>query len=106
TKLTARDLESLWEGLLDRDRLTRFAAVRALADNPAESLPFLRERVKVVPRVDSERISRLVQELEHADFNVRRAAARELRKLGDLALPALEKAGEHNYDGIARRLLQ
>src|SRR5262249_31410104 len=101
-----RALDALWEDLGGRDSLALDAAVRILAALPDQAVPLLRERLKPVPRVDSERVVQLVAGLNNPDFNARKRAAAELRQLGDLALPALRQSLEKGFSEIGRRILQ
>jgi hypothetical protein len=104
--LSAQTLAALWDDLRGEDRLALQEAVRTLAGAPGPALPFLRERLKPVPAVDAQRITQLVADLGKNDFNERKRAAVELRKLGDLAVPALRQATEKGFDEITRRMLE
>src|SRR6266540_4273887 len=56
------------------------------------TVPFLAERLRPVPRVQDERLTRLIADLDSAQFQVRSRASKELEQLGELAEPALRKA--------------
>jgi hypothetical protein len=103
--LAEKEVEALWEDLRGDDPLALYGAVRALAAAPQQTLPFLRRRLKPVPPIDSQRIDQLVADLTQEDFNARKRAARELRQLGDLALPALRAAVLRNRGTVQERLL-
>jgi hypothetical protein len=82
-----------------------YEAIRILAAAPPRALPFLRERLKPIPAVDSARIDKLVKQLGDGSYAERKKAAVELRKLGDLALPALRQANARgSYDEVTRRI--
>jgi hypothetical protein len=98
-------LADLWDDLRGEDRVALYDAIRTLAAGSKQSLPLLREKLHAVPAVDTQRINQLVTELEKEDFNGRKKAAVELRKLGDLAIPALQQAAEKNYDEVLRSFL-
>jgi WD40 repeat protein len=98
-------LSKLWANLLGEDALAHYAAVRALAAVPEQSLPFLRERLQPVPLVDSQRITNLVAALDKEEYNERKRAATELHQLGELALPALREAERNSRGEISRRIL-
>lgn len=102
-KPSERELTVLWGQFAGADRAARYEAVRLLAGSPAEVMPFLRERLRPVPAIDSQHTAQLVAELSKPDFNDRKRAAVELRKLGDLALPAL-RASENRSDDVVRRM--
>ncbi len=92
--LSPSDRVRFWDDLKSDNPLKRYEAIRVLAGSPDQALPLVREHVKPVPKVDSERIKQLVASLSSGSFNERKKAAGELRKLGDLALPALQRAEE------------
>jgi hypothetical protein len=101
-----RDLAALWEELGGEDRLGAYEAIRTLAASPEQALPFLGERLKPVESIDPVRTSRLVADLHSESFGERKRAAAELRKLGDLALPALRKATENSRAPVLSRMLE
>jgi len=106
-RLPANAIESLWRDLLDSDPLTGYAAVHNLAARPEQALALLRERVKPVPAIDAQHVAQLVETLKGEDFDARKRAAVELRKLGDLALPGLRKGNEGgHFTVITRRMLE
>src|SRR5262249_48722069 len=53
--------------------------------------PFLREQLRPAPQPDASKIGQWLADLEGRKFSVRDRATRELEKLGDLAVPALQK---------------
>jgi WD40 repeat protein len=104
--LPERALEALGDDLSSDDPVMRYAAVRNLAAAPAQALAFLRTRLRPVPVVDPQRITQLVADLEKDDLGDRKRAAGELRRLGDLALPALRQAEQRSHGMVLRRLLE
>jgi sugar lactone lactonase YvrE len=104
--LSDKEAEGLWDALLEGDALAVYGAARALAAAPDQALPLLRRHLRPVAPVDAQRLTQLVAELKNEDFNTRKRAAGELRRLGDLAIPALRQAGEKQYDEVLRRMLQ
>jgi hypothetical protein len=98
-------LEALWDTLSGDDPRDLFGSVRVLAAAPAQSVPFLRKRLAAVPQVDVEQINRLVAEVQKGDYNARKKAVRELRKIGAAAAPALHRSQERGYDELLRRLM-
>src|SRR5262249_4137277 len=97
-KLGEKTLQGLWEDLLG-DGLAQYGALALMAEIPAQSLPFLRERIKPVAEVPPQKLKDLMANLHSSDFNVRKRAARELRGLGELALPALRGARTSDFAG-------
>jgi hypothetical protein len=98
-------LEGLWEVLRGDEPLDLFGSVQTLAASPAQTVSFLRKKLAAAPKVDTERIDRLVADLQKGDYNARKRAVVELRKIGRAALPALHKTQEMGgYDEFIRRL--
>ena len=58
----------------------------------AQAVPFLQERLKPVAAVDGKRLAQLIAHLDSDEFTARQKATEALERLGDLAVPALEKA--------------
>jgi hypothetical protein len=105
-ELTDKSLAALWEDLSAADPLSIYGATQVLAANPRQGMPFLQERLKPVPPVDSARIVKLIQDLQNEEFSVRKRAAIQIRKLGELAVPALRQASENNSDEMTRKWLE
>jgi hypothetical protein len=83
-------VESLWQDLGGENASEAHRAVWKLASTPDVSLPFLARRVAPAAERDPARLPRLIAELDHDDFAVRDAAARELLEFRELARPALQ----------------
>jgi hypothetical protein len=78
-----------------------------MAETPAPTVAFLREKLKPVPAVDSAQIQQLITDLRSEEFNQRKKAATELRKFGELALPAMREAQQKaGYDEVLNMLAQ
>src|SRR5262249_13808607 len=95
-KLSDRELASAWADLAGNDSAKAYAAIWSLADAPADAVPFLRARVRpaVAPTADAS--GKTIARLDAAAFADREAAEKELRDLGESAVPALRarlKAG-------------
>jgi WD40 repeat protein len=91
-KLGRAQLDSLWEDLSGGDAPKAYRAIGALARSPAESVPFLRGRVRPAATVDLGRVSGLLKELDAEAFGVRERAEREIARVGDQAESALRRA--------------
>ena len=99
-------LDVLWDALRSDDPLDQFGSREALAAVPAQAVALLRKRVAPATAGDTERINRLVADLQKDDYNARKKAIIELRKIGAAALPALRKTQERGgFDELTRRLL-
>ncbi len=90
-ELSPPDLELEWSALRGEDAAKAHRAVWALAADPRQALPLLKERLRPVPPADGKRVARLIADLDNDDFDVREEATRELTKLSG-AEPALRKA--------------
>ncbi len=97
-------LDALWDSLRSEDPVDTFGCMQALAATPKEAVSYLRKRVSPVPKADQERIDRLVADLQKGDYNARKRAVVELRKIGAPAAPALRRSQEHGFDELLRRL--
>jgi hypothetical protein len=91
--LSRQQMEKLWDDLISRDVTVAGPAVRTFVAGRKDTLPFLLERLGVKPaRPTAKRILRLIEELDHDEFQVRAKAFGDLERLGDSALPFLRKA--------------
>jgi hypothetical protein len=90
--LSDKDLARLWDDLAGEDAARAWQAVCRLAASPAESVPFLRGRLRPVAEPDPRQLARLIADLDSDRFEVRGQAQRDLEKLGELAAPALREA--------------
>jgi WD40 repeat protein len=94
-KLSPRELEGCWGALAGEAAGRALQAVHALAASPGQSVPFLKERLRVVRSAkgpSDEELARLVRELDSDSFAVRQRAEAELAKAGRWAEAALRRA--------------
>jgi hypothetical protein len=84
-------LEQLWADLASSDEGKSARALLALAANPRQSVPLLRERLRPV-KVDARRVARLLEQLDSDSFQERESAHQELEYLGKYVKADLEKA--------------
>jgi RNA polymerase sigma factor (sigma-70 family) len=84
-------LEDLWSDL-GAAATRAYRAVWQLASAGKQAVPFLRQRLRPIPALDRQQISRLLADLDSKQFPVREKATKELEKLGDLVGPFLSKA--------------
>jgi hypothetical protein len=90
-ELKVSEVETCWKELAGATVLQATEHVRLLTAGPKQTVPYLRERLHPVPEVDAKVLARLIAELGHERFPVRQKAEDELEKLGERAVPALEK---------------
>ncbi len=89
--LSADQQDRLWAALASDDGTEAYKAIGRLIARPAETLPLLRSRLHPAAP-PTERVRRLLKDLDSADFAKREAASRELAKLGERAESALREA--------------
>jgi WD40 repeat protein len=90
-ELQAEELKTLWSDLIGDDADKASSSIRRLASAPKQTTPFLAERVKPAAPPDVKKIAKWIADLDSDNFKTRAIAAEELEKLGELAIPALEK---------------
>src|SRR5262249_54232784 len=90
-ELPAAEVETLWGDLAGVDATKALQGVHKLAGAPGQAVPFLAERLKPAARIDPQKISGWIAELESEKFAVRQDAASNLVKAGEQAVPALQK---------------
>ena len=88
----AEKQETLWAELGTEDHARAERAMARLAAEPAKSIPFLQKKLPPVPILDRDRVARWLTDLDSDDFSVRERATEELRKLREVAEPALTRA--------------
>jgi len=84
------DLARLWDVLADADaaRAERGAATMMAC---RDAVTWLTGRMRPAPFVDEARLRRLLADLDHPRFAIRKEATRQLEQLGALAVPALRR---------------
>jgi WD40 repeat protein len=102
--LSAAELERCWADLAG-ESAAGYRAVARLASSGAQTARLLQGRLRPAVAADAKRLQRLIADLNSDQFETREKASRELAKLDELAVPALEKAlaGKPDLE-VARRL--
>jgi dipeptidyl aminopeptidase/acylaminoacyl peptidase len=104
-KLAPEVLTALWEGLRGEDPWLNHAILANLAAVPDQTVTFLRERLRPAPQADADRIVKLAADVQNEDYNTRKKALVQLRKLGEAALPALRDAQTQGNTQILNMLV-
>ncbi len=92
TKLDPKHLQDLWADLANEDAAKAYQAIYTLIVGGKETVTFFQQQLPPVPvSVHAQRIARLLADLDDNEYAVREKASDELARLGDLALPALQK---------------
>jgi hypothetical protein len=102
-KLSARDLDRLWDGLSDGDPVKAYEALRTLAAAPSQAIPELRQRLRPAAKVDAAAVKRQIAGLDSAEFDEREKAHAGLTAVGEAALPALREATKSPSAEVRRR---
>ncbi len=98
------DLEGWWTDLGSADAAKAFRAIQQMIQAPQRTLAFVNKQVHPVPPVDTQRIGRLIAQLDAKEFEKRGAAERELAKLGELAELQLRRVlADHPSVELRRR---
>jgi WD40 repeat protein len=90
-ELKEGDLETCWGELRNGDGEKAYDAILKLAGSPRLAVPYLAERIKPATPADPSKLKKLIVDLDSDDFTERANATEELEKLGELAVPALQK---------------
>ncbi|HYT88598.1 MAG TPA: PQQ-binding-like beta-propeller repeat protein [Gemmataceae bacterium] len=106
TDASRAELETLWADLASADAKNAFRAAADLVAVPAQSVPFLCERLKPVAGVPPQSIVNHIKDLNNVQFEAREKARRALEKMGDLAEPALRQTLEEKPSLEARRRVE
>jgi WD40 repeat protein len=84
--------EQLWQDLASGDAAEAHRALCQLVRDSGSGVTLLREKLRPVPAVPTQRVKRLLQQLEAESYAEREEASMELEKMGDAILPALRGA--------------
>jgi WD40 repeat protein len=84
-------LERLWADLASAEAGVGWRAVRALAEAPTASIPFLAGRIRAPLMPNARQIGRLIAALDSDEFEERQRAFAELRRLGQHAEELLRR---------------
>lgn len=91
-ELTPKQLESAWTKMASTESAKGVQGC-AILYGAKQAIPFLKDNLKLqVPEVNEQRLSKLIEDLDHDAFQAREKAEAELASLGLAAIPALQKA--------------
>jgi RNA polymerase sigma factor (sigma-70 family) len=93
----------LWADLGGDNVAAAYTAMGELAASPRQASAVCRKHILPVPTFDSERLPRLLRDLDSDTFAAREAARQGLEKLSEAAEPALRKVLEGTPSPEARR---
>jgi Tol biopolymer transport system component len=90
-ELSADEVARLWDELASDSPTVAYDAQHKLAAAHDQAVALIQARLRPVLPADAERVRRLVADLEHERFEVRRRAADELERFGELAETELRR---------------
>jgi hypothetical protein len=99
-------IDPLWTDLAGADAPTAYSAMQKLVEGQARAVETFAARLRATPDIPVERLRRRVVELDHAQFGVRQAAARELARDIDQAEPVLRASLQDNPSAERRRQIE
>jgi len=91
-RLSQEKLTACWQSLASLDAARAYQAMRTLATASDQAVPVLAKDLLLRKKPDPQRVARLLADLDSEEFRVRAQANEELKKLGEAAVPALQKA--------------
>ena len=95
-ELDSTTLNQLWKDLRSESAALAYRAIWKLARTPGQALPFLTEKLRPVPPIPPERITRLIKDLDSDSFTIRAEATEKLSDFGELIESALTKTQAAN----------
>lgn len=101
-----RSMDRLWTDLNGRDAMLAYQAVWQLAAVPAKAVPFLAARCPVPGVKERQQAAQLIANLESTNFKLRQEATSNLKKMGLLALPILQREKQNKHSLECTRRLQ
>ncbi len=99
----AAALGTAWNDLAGRDAKAAYQALQVLASAPAQSVAFLRERLRPAPPLDRKQVERWLADLDSDEFAQREKAVRELERLGERVEAPLRRLLAGSPSAEARR---
>ena len=89
-RLSPGDDDLLWAALARDDAAEAYQTINALVSAPEQAVFLMERRLPSAPEPDTDRISRLIADLDDDVYAVRLKAQQELEKLGDTAARAMK----------------
>jgi RNA polymerase sigma factor (sigma-70 family) len=104
--LDAAAVQNCWNDLTAGEAKAAHDSINALIGSPRQSVSFLRDRLQPVPALEPGLIAKLVQQLGADQFKIREEAQAQLLKIGDAALPYINKELARNLPLEAKQRLE
>ncbi len=106
TRLSPKELETLWADLAGEDGRKAQAAVWTFVAMPQTTVPLLKKNLQPAQELAPDRLRRLLSDLDSTTSAVREAASKELEQLGDVVEPALHRALQEEPSTEARKRIE
>jgi hypothetical protein len=90
--LQGKEQEQRWQELEGGDAKKAFTAICDLIAAPEGTVAFLKEHLQPAPAVDLKLVTRLIANLDDSAYRIRQKATADLLKLGESAVPSIQKA--------------
>jgi len=103
---TAKEMDDLWTDLSADDAGKAWRGIQTLARAGKHTTDLVRERLKPATPPDLKKLGGWVADLDSTNFGKRTAAAIELEKLGELAVPALKQVLDSKPSPEVRRRVE
>jgi len=100
--LKASELEALWRDLASTDAAVAHRALWTLAAEGPQATSYAAERLQPIPRLEPEKLTQWIGDLDSDDFKVREHATKELATHGEAAREALRRALTESTSAEAR----
>lgn len=100
-KPDARQIEHWWNDLASEDSRRAYAALWGLSAAPEQTLRLLRDRLRAAPAVTTDKLQKLIGELDSEAFPRREFASEQLAAMGEQAQAALEAALKRSHPSRA-----
>jgi WD40 repeat protein len=104
--LRAKEFDRLWADLASSDAKKAGKGLQTLIAGSNASVAHLKDRIQPATPADANKVDQWLRELDSNNFTKRAIAMRELKKLGDLAVPALKKVLAANPSLETRRRVE
>src|SRR5262249_45444557 len=88
------EMADLWADLAGVDAARAYRSLWAMADAPAQAMPFLRARLRPVAALtpdQQKQVDQWLRDLDHDRYAVREKASEELERLAEAAVPSLRR---------------
>jgi WD domain, G-beta repeat len=105
-KLPAKQFEQMWTDLVSPDGKNAGKTVQTLIACSNLSVAMIKSRLQPAAPIDVKQVDQWLHELDSSNFKTRALAMGQLEKLGELAIPALQKTLATKASPETRRRLE